>query len=199
MIYQPVFWCIVFRLEGTEEGLLRSEDLHSRSWVLGETHQASSMADEACTDELANEGGEVGCNGIHAIAEVFGELSAIGGDGDDLVAEGVYVVDVRVGYFCTHGNFGGGLDSGFKVFGQDGGEGSRGCVSSETHETDDLGVCHVVDNYFCEFGEVPAVPFLDTHGVDVDFLVEIVKEGNRLDNHGVDFVGREFDFEPALC
>lgn len=36
---------------------------------------------------------------------------------------------------------------------------------------------------------------LDSHGVDVDLLVKVVKEGNSLDDHGVDLVGRELELE----
>lgn len=42
-----------------------------------------------------------------------------------------------------------------------------------------------------EFWEVPAVPFLDAHGVGVQLLVEHIERCDGLDDHGVDLVGRE--------
>lgn len=42
---------------------------------------------------------------------------------------------------------------------------------------------------------MPPVPLLDTHGVDVELLVEVVKEGNRLDDHDIDLVGAEAELE----
>jgi len=44
------------------------------------------VADEACTNKLSNEGSQVGRNSTHAIPQVFCELCAVLGDGDDLVA-----------------------------------------------------------------------------------------------------------------
>ena len=38
---------------------------------------------------------------------------------------------------------------------------------------------------------MPAVPFLDTHGVGVELLVEHIERCDGLDNHGIDLVGRE--------
>lgn len=36
---------------------------------------------------------------------------------------------------------------------------------------------------------------LDTHRVNVDLLVQVVKEGNSLDDHGVNLVGGELELE----
>jgi hypothetical protein len=36
---------------------------------------------------------------------------------------------------------------------------------------------------------------LDSHGVNVDLLVEIIEQSNGLDDHGVDLVGRELELE----
>jgi hypothetical protein len=40
---------------------------------------------------------------------------------------------------------------------------------------------------------VPSVPFLNTHSVGVELLVEVIQKANGLDNHGVNFVGRELE------
>ena len=43
-----------------------------------------------------------------------------------------------------------------------------------THSLNDLGVGEVVDNDLAHLGEMPSVPFLDPHRVDVDLLVQVV-------------------------
>jgi hypothetical protein len=40
---------------------------------------------------------------------------------------------------------------------------------------------------------VPSIPFLDTHSVGVELLVEVIQKANGLDNHGVNFVGGELE------
>jgi hypothetical protein len=40
---------------------------------------------------------------------------------------------------------------------------------------------------------VPSVPFLHTHSVGVELLVQVVKKSDSLDNHGVDLVGGELE------
>lgn len=119
MVDETVLGGIVLGLERTEEGLLRAEDLNSRSRVLGQVHQATSMGDESGTDQLADQSGEVGGDGLHPTPEVLGQLGAVLGDGDDLVAERVDVSHVGVGDLGTHGQLGGGLDGGFELLGED--------------------------------------------------------------------------------
>lgn len=77
----------VLGLEGTEEGLLGSEDLNGGSWVLGEVDQAAGVGDEAGTNKLTNEDGEVGGDGVHAVLKVLKELLTVLVHLDDLVAE----------------------------------------------------------------------------------------------------------------
>lgn len=82
------------------------------------------MADQSCTDQFADKSCEVGSNGVHSVAEVFGELRAIFRYGYDLVAEVVYMVYILVGDFTAHTDFSSNLKSCFKVFGEDLSEGS---------------------------------------------------------------------------
>jgi len=42
------------------------------------------------------------------------------------------------------------------------------------------GVEEVIGNDLTEFGEMPAVPFSQSHHVVVDFLIQIIKEGDSL-------------------
>ena len=50
-------------------------------------------------------------------------------------------------------------------------------------ELGNTGVLVVVGNESDELWEVIAVPFSDTHGEEIDILVELVEEGNSLNNH----------------
>lgn len=38
---------------------------------------------------------------------------------------------------------------------------------------------------------MPSVPFFESHGVVIELLVKILKKGYCLNNHCVDFIGRE--------
>ena len=94
VVDKPVLGRVVLRLERAEERLLRTEDLDGARGVLREVEQAACVADEPRADELADERGEVRRDRVHAVAQVLGELGAVRGDRDDLVAERVDVGDV---------------------------------------------------------------------------------------------------------
>ena len=38
---------------------------------------------------------------------------------------------------------------------------------------------------------MPAIPFLDSHSICVELLVQVVQKRNSLDDHGINLVGRE--------
>ena len=57
------------------------------------------------------------------------------------------------------------------------------------HRERDLGVLDVVGDDLAELGEVPAVPLARAHRVLIEFLVEVVEQGDCLDDHLVDLVG----------
>ena len=67
-------------------------------------------------------------------------MCAVSSDGDYLITEGVYMVDVGVGDFGTHRYFGSGFEGGFKLFREDRSEVCRGSVCPEAHGLDDLGI-----------------------------------------------------------
>lgn len=62
---------------------------------------------------------------------------------------------------------------------------------------DNLNVGDVILEDFGKFGKMPAIPFPAAHDVVVEFLVEVVKETDGLNDHGVHFVGRELEFVAA--
>jgi len=119
VVDQTVLGRVVLGLERPEQRLLRSEDLHRRGRVLGEVHQATGVADESRTDELADQRRQVGRDGLHSVAQVVGQLRSVLGDGNNLVAERVDVAHVGVGDLGTHRQLGGGLDGRLEVFGED--------------------------------------------------------------------------------
>jgi len=63
--------------------------------------------------------------------------------------------------------------------------------SSHTDKVACLGIDDVISSDLLELGEMPSVPFLQSHGVVVKLFVKIFKEGDSLDNHSVDLVRRE--------
>lgn len=86
MVYEAIFWGIVLCFQSTEEGLLSPENLNGTGRMFCQTKQASSVADESCTHELSDKGSQVGRNGVHSVAKVFGQLCSVCGDRDNLVA-----------------------------------------------------------------------------------------------------------------
>ena len=99
------------------------------------------MTDQSGANEISNQGGQIRRNRRHSISKILGELCTVSGDGDDLVAESMNVVDVGVGDFGAHGYFGSSFEGSFEVFREDRREICRGGVCSEAHGLDDLGVC----------------------------------------------------------
>ena len=122
VVDETVLGGVVFGLEGTEERLLSAQDLDGTRRMLRQAQQAAGVADQPRADELADKCCQVGRNGVHAVAEVFGELRAVCRDRDDLVAERVYVVYIGVGDFSTHRDLCGSLNGRLEILGEDGGE-----------------------------------------------------------------------------
>jgi hypothetical protein len=86
MVNKTVLRRIVFCLESTEQGFLRSKDLDSACRVLRQAHQATSMADEPRANKLANQRREVRSNSVHSVPQVLCELCSVRSDRNDLVA-----------------------------------------------------------------------------------------------------------------
>lgn len=147
-------------LESTEESLLGTEDLNGRSRVFRERHEGSGVGDQTSTNEFSDEGGQVGSDRGHAVAEVFVEFGAVLSDRDDLVTEEVDVVEILFRDLSSHRDGGGRLERLFELFGEDVGEVGSVVVRAESHRFDDLGVGYVFGNNLAHLGEVPSVPFL---------------------------------------
>lgn len=72
-------------LESAEKGLFSTENLDGTCRVLGECHQASGVSNETSSDKFADEGSEVGSDGVHSVCEVGIELCSILRDRYNLV------------------------------------------------------------------------------------------------------------------
>jgi hypothetical protein len=112
---------------------------------------------------------------------------------NDLLSKSSRSLEILVGDLGTHTDLSSRLDRCLNLLGQNAGEISLSCVRSEAHLQHNLGVCEVVVQDLGKLGEVPSVPLLHSHGVCVELLVEDVKTGDTLDDHGVDLVGRELE------
>jgi len=65
------------------------------------------------------------------------------------------------------------------------------------HDEDDLHEHLDVGDDLDNLGEVPAEPLLEAHGLVVHFLVDFLQQVDGLDDHGVDLVRGETQFEPG--
>lgn len=183
----------VLGLEGTEKGLLGTENLDGRTGVLGKVHDGTSVGNETSTDKSADELGHVGSNGAHAVLEVVRKLLAVDGVVDDALSEVLDVLEILLGNLSTHGNIGGGLDGSLNLVGKNLGQIGGGGVRAHAHGDNDASIRKVVGKDLGQLGEVPAVPFLDTHGVGVELLVKLVEERDGVNDHDIDLLGGELE------
>lgn len=151
------------------------------------------MGDETGSDEFSDHLGEVWGDGLHSVLEILGEGFTVGGEIDDLGGEGLDVGLILVVDLSSHGDLGGLLDLLLEFLGEDSGEIGGGGVVSHSDGADGLGVDKVVGDDLGDFWEVPSVPFSESHHVVVEFLVEVIEEGDGLDDHGIDLLDGELE------
>ena len=72
-----IFGCIMLRLQRSEQRLLGTENLDGGTRRLCEVHERSSVRNEACTDELANERSKVRRKCLHTRGEVVAKVLAM--------------------------------------------------------------------------------------------------------------------------
>jgi len=178
---------VALGLEGSEEGLLGTENLDSRGGVLCEVGQGTGLGDETGTDGLADESSQVGSDNAHLGDEVVADRLAVLVEGDNALSERHDVLHVSVGDILTHGNLCGVDDAagnGLVVVNNSGKvvQVILGKSLLVLNQKSELGVLGVVGDDLDQLGEVPAVPFTDTHGEQVGGLVEVVDGSNSLDD-----------------
>lgn len=161
------------------------------------------MRDQAGTDDLADESGQVGSNDGHLGDEVGVERLAVVGKRDNALGEGHHVLHVGFGDVLAHTVLRG-LDDALGntlVIVNDSSEivqvlvRQAGLVLDEEGE---LAVLAVVGHNLDKLREVPAVPFADTHGEGVDRLVELVDDGDSLDDVVVVLLDGELDLSTRV-
>lgn len=153
-------------LQGAEESLLCSEDLNGGSRVFGKSSERARVGDEFGGDGFTDETGEVGGYDFHTALEVALDLSSELEHAQCLLAKVLQALDVEVADLLTH-RVVGGFDHTFcnlavanDLFNLLSSNGSGGSVSDEADKTHEELI--VTDNS-AELGEMPRVPFLDSH------------------------------------
>lgn len=189
---------VALGLESSEEGLLGTENLDSRGGVLCEVGQGTSLGDKTSTDSLANESSQVGSDNAHLGDEVVANRLAVLVERNDALGESHNVLHVSVRDVLTHGDLCGVDDAaGNSLVIVDNGGNVVDVVLGESllvlDQKSELGVFCVVGDNLDQLGEVPAVPFTDTHREEVDGLVEVVDGSNSLDNVVVVLLDAELD------
>lgn len=161
------------------------------------------MRDEASSDSVSDERGEVGGDNSHLVGEVLLERLAVVVKVDDA---GRKVLDVEVVNdrdVGTHGGTRGVEDVAREnvVVAEELGQRLENLFRElrlVAEEVDHLGVLVVVRDDPDELGEVPSVPLADAHRERVDILVELVEESDRLNDHVVGSVHVELYFRTRV-
>ena len=200
---QPVLGGVPLGLEGPEERLLRPQDLHGGGGALRQVSQASGVRDQPGADGVANQDGQVRGHHGHLGAEVGRELLPVVRDPDDPAGEHVYVEEVDRRDVHTHAGLAR-IDDGLgpAAIHQDGFQLLQ-LVNRQLlpvlDQLDAPGEQGVLGHDLDQLGEVVAVPLPDPHAEGVDVLVELVQQGDALDDHVVALVHVELDLAPAVA
>ncbi len=187
MVDQTVLGGVALGLEGTEEGLLSTENLQGGGGVFGQVGERTSVGDEAGSNGRANEGLQVGSDLVHLGLQVAAGGLAVVGLLDN--GRGELLDDVEIGgeNVKAHGDLGG-VNDGlglFAVFLEICGKVVALIVGQSllvANGDDELGIRQVVRDNLDQLGKVPAVPFADTHEELVHALVLEVERGTGLDD-----------------
>lgn len=157
------------------------------------------MGDETSTNGVTDEGSEIRSDDSHFVGEVFLEGFAVIVKVNDSSSEVLDVDVVDGGDVGTHRGTGSVEDVASEdiVVAEEFSEGFEdffGELGFVAEEVDDLGVLVVVRNDSNELGEVPSVPFSYSHRESVYILVELIEEGDSLNDHVVGSVDVELYF-----
>lgn len=178
---------VALGLEGAEQGLLGTKNLQGRGRVLGQVGQTSGLLDEAGSDNLSDQGSQVGGDGAHLLGEVVVQRPPVLGELNDAAGERGDVLEIGLGDFATHGDLG--LVDDFVglllIFVDQSGQlvqlvlAQGGLVANEKSHA---GKAQVVGNNGVQLGEVPRVGFSELLREQVDALVQVVERGNGTDD-----------------
>lgn len=107
VVDETVLGGVALGLQGAEQGLLGTQDLHGGGGALGQGSEGAGLLDQAGRDGLADQGAEVGRDGGHLLLEVRVQLLAVQGQRDHAVGEDDDVEHVLLGGVHAHGGLGG--------------------------------------------------------------------------------------------
>jgi len=198
VIQETILGSVTLGLQGTEESLLGTENLDRGGGVLGQIGQATSVGNQTGTDHLSNKSSKVGSDNAHLGYQVLVERLAVLGQADNAAGESSDVLHVGFGDLLTHAVLGSINDvlSNTLVILDEGGQIMQFLIVQGLlvlHEKGNLGVALVFRDDLVQLGEVPRVPFANTHGESVDGLVKLIKDSNGLDDVVVVTLDGELD------
>lgn len=151
------------------------------------------MADEPCADVLTEERGQARRDEVHLLGQIRHERLAVLREGYHTVCERHDVQHIDFAKGRAHGAPSGVKDvlRAGRVIVDQGSEVVKLFLVESLLGSDVLchtGVLVVVGDNLDEFREVVAVPFADAHREQINVLVELVEQGDSLDDHVVDTV-----------
>lgn len=194
LIDKTILGCVLLGLDGLEKSLFSTKNLNSGSRVFSQVDQRTSMGNESGANEFTDHRTEIRCDDLHSVLKIRLEFFAVFREFDDLSAEFKDALLVFFADVSTHGDFSSLLDFLFDVIRKDSAQISCRALVSHTNSACDLGEDQGIGDDLAHFGEVPSVPLAESHHVVVDLSVQVVQQGNGLDNHGVDLFSGESQF-----
>lgn len=155
------------------------------------------VLDQTSTNGLANESRQVGSNVVHTLVEVSLETLAVLSQLDYAFSEVDNGEHVDLRDVSSHR----GLSSSKDLFGAllvaeeslQGVQKLVGRVLAALQQVNNASVQDVVIQDLDELGEVPRVPLTNTHGECVDVLVQLVQQGDALNDHVIGLVDVELN------
>jgi hypothetical protein len=78
----------VLGLERAEQGLLGTQNLDGATGGLGQVHERAGVGDEPGANELTDKSGQVGCQCLHAVAQIVSKVLSVLREVHDLLGQG---------------------------------------------------------------------------------------------------------------
>lgn len=161
------------------------------------------MRDKTSTDNLSNQCRKVRRDDAHLRDQVAVQRLAVLRKADDPLGERDHVLHVGFGDFLTHTVLGGVNDAlGDTLIILHKGSNVMQVLIGQAllvlHEQSKLSVALVVRHDLDKFGEMPRVPFPDTHRECVDSLVQLVEDSDSLNNVVVITLDGELDLSARV-
>jgi hypothetical protein len=203
VVQQSVLGSVSLGLQSSEKSLLRAENLHGRSGILGQVGQASGMRNQTSANDLSDQRSKVRSDDAHLGNQVRVQRLAILGKADNSLCERNDVLHVRLRYFLAHavlGSINNALSNTLIILHKSS-KVVQALISQSLFILDkecNLSVALVIRNDLDKFGEVPRVPLSHPHREGVDGLVKLVQNCNSLNNVVVVPLDGELDLSTGV-